>query len=114
MGMEVDGVNDPGDRGPGFFWIPPPPAAPRVLAPDGTRHGAEGPDWEAEQDGAEGQSVQGFERWQAGGDPGPVQPGFDAGASVFDEVERGEDEARDQDAGGRHHAGHMDLQPVAL
>src|SRR5207253_8436146 len=85
--MEVNRVDDPGDRGPGFLWIPAPPAAPGVLAPDGPGHGAEGPDREAEQDGAEGQPVQGFQRWQPGGDGRAVQPGLDAGAAVFDEVE---------------------------
>src|SRR6202165_345596 len=114
MGMQVDGVDNPGDRGPGFLWIPSPPAAPGVLAPDGPRHGAEGPDREAEQDGTEGQPVEGFQRWQPRGNARAVQPGFDARAAVFDEIERREDKARDQDAGGRHHAGDVDLQPVAL
>src|SRR6202022_4146324 len=57
VGVQVDGVDNPGDRGPGFLWIPSPPAAPGVLAPDGPRHGAEGPDREAEQDGTEGGRV---------------------------------------------------------
>src|SRR6266576_656671 len=59
--VQVDRIDDPGDGGPGLFRIPAPPAAPRMLAPDGTRHGAEGPDREAEQDGAEGQPVEGLE-----------------------------------------------------
>src|SRR2546425_11259079 len=87
VSMQVDGINDPGDRGPGFLWIPSPPAAPGVLAPDGPRHGAEGPDREAAQDGTEGEPAEWRQRRQPGGDGRAVQPGFHAGASVFDEIE---------------------------
>src|SRR6266568_2028726 len=60
--VAVDRIDDPGDRGPGLLRIPPPPPAPRMLSPDGARHGAEGPDRETEQDGAEGQAVERLER----------------------------------------------------
>src|SRR4029077_303864 len=56
--VQVDRVDDPGYGGPGLLRVPTPPPAPRVLAPDGPGHGAEGPDGEAEQDGAEGQPVE--------------------------------------------------------
>src|SRR5438132_4417706 len=114
MGMQVDRVDDPGDRCPRLFRIPAPPATPGVLAPDGARHGAEGPDRKTEQDGAEGEAVEDFERRQPDRDRRTVQPGFQAGAPVLDEVEGGEYEARNQDAGGGHHARHVDLEPVAL
>src|SRR5947207_8003279 len=72
--VEVDRIDDPRDGGPGLLRIPPPPPAPRMLAPDGARHGAEGPDREAEQDGAEGQPVERLERRPPGGDRRAVQP----------------------------------------
>jgi len=57
-GVEVHGVNDPGDRRHDLLWIVPPPAAPGMLAPDGAHHHPERPEREADQHHAEGEVVQ--------------------------------------------------------
>src|ERR671935_2556974 len=47
VGVQVDGVDDPGYGGPGLLGVPAPPAAPGVLPPDGAGHSAKGPDGKA-------------------------------------------------------------------
>src|SRR5439155_4876140 len=93
--VQADRVDDPGNGGPGFLRIPTPPPPPGMLAPDGARHGAEGPDREPEEDGAKGQPVEGLERGQPGGDGGAAEPGLRAATPVFDQIEGREDKARD-------------------
>src|SRR5207245_9142555 len=103
-----------GDGGPGLLRIPAPPAAPGVLSPDGAGDGAEGPDGKADQDGPVGQTVQRLERGQPAADRGTGGGGNAAQASIFNQVEGGEHEAGDQDPGGRHDAGYVNLEPVGL
>lgn len=40
--MEVDGIDDPGDEGPGLLRVPEPVAAPGGFRPDGTGDDDEG------------------------------------------------------------------------
>src|SRR5438445_10508418 len=58
VGVQIDRVDDPGDGRPGLLGIPTPPAPPGMLPPDGTRHGAYGPDGKTEQTCTEGEPVK--------------------------------------------------------
>ena len=56
--MQVAGVDDPGDEGPGLFGVPLPVVAPRILGPDRTGDDRERPDRERERVGAVGSAVE--------------------------------------------------------
>src|SRR5947208_16959315 len=57
-GMQVARVDHPCDERPRLFGIPAPVAAPGCLGPDRAGNDAEGPDREAESDGAVRDAVE--------------------------------------------------------
>lgn len=57
-GMKHDGVNDPGNQGPRFLWIPAPVGAPGEMGPDGSCQDAHGQKNKPQDDALIDQSIQ--------------------------------------------------------
>src|SRR5690606_26956904 len=58
--VDVAGVDHPDDEGPYFLGVPPPEAAPRPLRPNGAGDEGEGPQHEADDDGAVRERLESF------------------------------------------------------
>ena len=65
-GVQVAGVDHPGDERPGLLGVPAPVATPGRLGPDGAGDDREGPDRERERDQAVGGAVERL-RWPGAG-----------------------------------------------
>src|SRR3954453_13077426 len=113
-GVQVSGVDDPGDEGPGLLRVPAPEPAPGRLRPDGTGDDREGPDRETEDGGTVRHPVE------CGG---PGQPGDQTalrhtarhGPLVVAEPEQVQDAgdaADEEDPEADDRGAHMDRQPL--
>ncbi|CAM5231808.1 hypothetical protein SVIOM342S_05753 [Streptomyces violaceorubidus] len=81
-GVQVAGVGDPGDEGPGLLGVPAPVAAPGVARPDGARDHREGPQREDGRVDAVGELVEGGR----GGQPVQDRAGEAAGRAAGGEL----------------------------
>ena len=83
-GVQVAGVDDPGDEGPGLLGVPAPVAAPGVLGPDRAGDDGEGPQREDERVDPVGQAVEGrgVGRAAAIQAPTPARSGFRSARSA--------------------------------
>ena len=101
-GVQVAGVDDPGDERPGLLRVPAPVAAPRVLGPDRAGDDGEGPQRERERDDAVREHVEPVDSGSAAREPvEPVRsPAARAAlAAVGDEVEQRHGRRDGEDAG---------------
>src|SRR5580704_3514250 len=116
-GVEVAGVDDPGDERPGLLGVPAPVPAPGVVGPDGAGDDPERPDREGEQDRPVGQPVQHGGAGQV--DHQALGPGGQAGGqaplvAVRDQVHDVDDGADQEQADGDDHRGDVDGDPVGV
>jgi len=57
--MQVTGISQPGNQGPGLFWVPGPVSSPGIGRPDGTEYQRPGRiDGIADRDGRIGETVE--------------------------------------------------------
>lgn len=106
--MEVDGIDDPGDEGPGLLGVPEPVAAPGGFRPDGT-----GDDDEGEEEVAGGYRTvaDGIEFLQGGDMCREERVLLEV---VPQEVHGGDTEGYPESAIAHDGRRHMEQQPVAL
>src|ERR1700722_3074576 len=116
-GVQVAGVDDPGDERPGLLGVPAPVPAPGVVSPDGAGDDPERPDREGEQDGPVGETVQhggaGQVHHQALGLRGQAC-GQAPLAAIGDQVHDVDHGADQEQADGDDHRGDVDGDPVGV
>src|SRR5690606_21053120 len=118
-GVQVAGVGDPGDEGPGLLGVPAPVAAPGVTGPDGARDDRERPQREHGRVDAVGELVQ------RGGGGQPFHHGGREGARlaavhqlvlvrVLEQVHDRAHGADVEDRAAQDRRGDVDVQPVRV
>ena len=111
-GVEKDGVNEPGDQGPGLFGVPTPVRSPGIAGPSRARNDTDGQERKAHSDHFVNQRIQRFQRGEQG-QPSPflLAPLF---FPILDQVQHAHPTRKSKRGVTEKAGNHVGMEPVAL